>query len=611
MKTLNTTISNNRIILSTLVLSVLIAFVYSKLFSANFISWDDGIVLLNNKDVHRFDLTAFFSRYYVGNYAPLSMISFAIDWLIFKGNPMGHHAMSLLFHIVNSFLVFAFVNLILKNPLKAICCAIVFCFHPLQVETVAWVSAKNNLVYSLFFLLGVFYYTKFVIDNKQKYYFYTLLFFLLAVLSKPSAICFPLLLILMDYLLKTKPNIKSVLKNKIPFIIVAVTFGIVTIYTRTEDQFINQNHDYNIHERIGYAGYAISQYLYKFFLPINLSVIYPYPQNKLLSLSIGYISIALFAFGCFKLYKSSHKSVVFGLLFFVTNLLLVLQFIPFGEVLTADRYMYLPIIGLTFSLVSIFPVRKKQLGIIAFVLILIFGTLTFKRVNVWQNSTTLYSDILEKYPHSHIALNSLGAEYMVNKNYDKAMRLLNASIYENKTYHKSYYNRGLLFAQTGRMLEALKDFNIAIELKQYPKAYVARANAYYELKDLPKAKRDAEFILSIDSNNPNATFVLANCYSDLNQLDKAISLYTKSIAMNDEEPSFYFKRAIALGKQQKFTECLNDLNACTNINPNFAEAYYWKGVAKVILKQNPCSDLEKALTLGYVVARDSYSKYCK
>ncbi len=594
-----------------LILSILIVAAYFKLFSANFISWDDGEVLVNNKDVHDFNLKAFFTNYYVGNYAPMAMIGFAIDWLIFHGNAAGHHAMSLLFHILNGVLVYKLAELILKDNLKALLCAVIFCFHPLQVETVAWVSAKNNLVYSVFFLLGLIHYSKFILNGIKKNYIYALLFFILSVLSKPSAICFPLVLVAIDYLLKQKTDFKSLIVNKIPFIIVAVVLGIATIYTRTEDKFINQNHAYAIHERIGYAGYAILQYIYKFFIPMDLSVIYPYPQNKTLSIGVGYLIFILLVFALYKLYKSSSKIIFFGLLFFIINLLLVLQFIPFGEVLTADRYMYLPIIGISIALLSIIPLKEKQLKITGIVLMLVFGSLTFMRASVWKNSIALYSDIIKKYPHSYVALNSLGAEYMLNKNYDMASRYLNATVNENPNYYKGYYNRGLLYAQTNRMKNALQDFDKAIALNQYPKAYVARATAYYELKDFSKAISDAETVLKKEPNNPKANYVLANCYDDLNQLDKALIYYNKVISSNSENPMYYLRRAIVYGKQQQYQQCLQDLDASTNIDANYGEAYYWKGVVKVNMKQNPCNDLKKAMDLGFTAAQQPLKTYCK
>jgi protein O-mannosyl-transferase len=598
-------------LLYAFVLSALVVVVYFKLFSAAFISWDDGDVVLNNKDVHHFDIKAFFTSYYVGNYAPISMIGFAIDWLIFKGNAAGHHAMSLLFHIINGVLVYYLTTLVLKDKLKALLCALIFCFHPLQVETVAWVSAKNNLVYSVFFLLGLIKYSKYILEGIKKHYVYALVFFILSVLSKPSAICFPLVLVLLDYLLKVKFEFKSLFLNKLPFIVIAIILSIATIYTRTEDKFINESHAYAIHERIGYAGYAILQYIYKFLVPINLSVIYPYPQNKLMSLTIGYIVVLILAIACYKLFKSKCKLVLFGVLFFVSNLLLVLQFIPFGEVLTADRYMYLPIIGLSLIVVNFLPSNGKYLKVISFSVILVFGSVTFMRASVWKNSVSLYSDILKCYPYSFVALNSLGAEYMLNKNYDMSLRYLNAAINENTNYYKGYYNRGLLFAQTDRMKDALKDFDTAINLKQYSKAYVARANVFYTLKDFPKAILDAETVLKIDADNVKANYVLGSCYDDLNQLDKAVSYYNKIIINSSDNPLFYMRRAIVYGKMQQFQLCLQDLEVCTNLDANYAEAYYWKGVVKVNLKQNPCTDLRKAVDLGFTAAQQPWSTYCR
>ena len=519
--------------------------------------------------------------------------------------------MSLLFHIINSVLVYYLATLLLKDKLKSLLCAVIFCFHPLQVETVAWVSAKNNLVYSVFFLSGLIFYSKFIILGVKKYYVYALFLFVLSVLSKPLAICFPLILILLDYLLKVKLDFKSIILNKIPFVIVAFILGLATIYTRTEDKFINQNHAHAIHERVGYAGYALLQYIYKFFIPINLSVIYPYPQNKTVSLIIGYGVILIFIVCCYKLYKLKHKIALYGLLFFVANLLLVLQFVPFGEVLTADRYMYLPIIGLSLLVVSFLTITEKYLKPILVIVVFVFGSLTFMRASVWKNSISLYSDILKKYPHSFVALNSLGAEYMLNKNYDLSLRYLNAAINENTNYYKGYYNRGLLFAQTERLKDALKDFDIAIALKQYPKAYVARANLFYVLKDFPKAMSDAETVLKTEVNNPKANYVLANCYDDLNQFQKALSYYNKAISVNAENPLYYLRRAILYGKMQQFEPCLKDLDTCTNIDNNYAEAYYWKGVVKINMKQNPCSDLKKAADLGFKASENPLRTYCR
>lgn len=592
------------------VIALVFPVIFYHLFSAGFIAWDDPGYVVNNKDVHQFAIKNFFTQFYIGNYHPLTMISYAIDWKLFGKQASGYHIENILWHFLNTVLVFYFGKKIQLKPLQAFLLAVIFAFHPLQIESVAWVAERKNLLYAFFFILSLLFYIQYKNTQSFKRLIVVYICFVCSLLAKPSAIVLPLVFILIDVFL-FKESFKQFYKRHILFLLLSIGLAIVTLFAQEEDKFINENHAYAINERIGYAGYAILQYVYKFLVPINLSVIYPYPQDKAVSLIIGYATVLLLVFGCYKLYKSKYKLVLYGLLFFVVNLLLVLQFIPFGEVLTADRYMYLPIIGLSIVALNFLPSSDKHLKIISISVVVIFGTLTFMRASVWKNSISLYTDIIKKYPHSFVALNSLGAEHMLNKNYDMSLRYLNAAINENVNYYKGYYNRGLLFAQTERMKDALKDFDKAIELNKYGKAYVARANVYYTLKDFSKAISDAETVLTTEPNNVKAFNVLANCYDDLNQLDKAIFYYNKVIEVSDENPFYFLRRAIVHGKMQQFQLCLQDLEACTNLDANYAEAYYWKGVVKVNMKQNPCADLRKAVDLGFTAAQQPLQTYCR
>lgn len=595
-----------------LMLLIALAFpiVYLNLFSSSFISWDDAEYVLENRDVHDFNFTNFFTKFYIGNYHPLTMLSFAIDWKIFGNAACGYHIENSVWHFANTLLVFIICNKLLNNTIKAFIVALIFAFHPTQIETVAWIAERKNVMTAFFFLSSVIVYLQFLKTQKKHFFILTFLLFLLALLCKPSAIVLPLVLCAIDYFYQHSLT-KQQLIQKIPFFSFAILFGIIAYNAQESGKFINSNHAYPLYERVGYAGYAVLQYINKSFFPINLSVIYPYPQNKGRSLVIGYGVILILGLVLHQLFKRKKYNVLFGLLFFIINLILVLQFVPFGEVLTADRYLYLPLIGIGIVIVSLISLNQKQLKYISFILLFVLGGLSFARTSVWKNSIFLYSDILKKYPHSFVALNSLGAEYMLNKQYNLAMPYLNSAINENTNYYKGYYNRGLLYAQTNRFDRALADFNKAIELNKYPKAYVARANVYYALKDFSKAMADAETVLKTDATNIKANFVIATCYDDLNQLDKALPYYNKAITKYTDEPLFFMRRGILYGKQQNFTACLNDLNNCTALNPNFAEAYYWKGVVKVNLKKNPCADLKAAVNLGFTAAQQSINMYCR
>ena len=604
------TLKPKPVFLYLLLIGLAFFLVYYKLLNSSFISWDDTDYVLENKDVHQFNFLNFFSKFYIGNYHPITMLNYAMDWKLFGKSPFGYHLENIVWHFVNTLLVYVFCQKLLKNDLKSFIIAVVFSFHPTQLETVAWIAERKNLLASFFLLNSLILYLQFLGSKKNSTLLFTFLLFVLALLCKPSAIIFPFLLFTIDYYYN-QPFTKKTIIQKVPFLVLSLLFSFITFKAQQSGKFINESHAFPIYERIGYAGYAIFQYLYKFIIPVNLSVIYPYPTNKIGGIITGYTLLIIIGLLVYKLYQSKKHIVLFGLLFFFINLLLVLQFIPFGEVITADRYMYLPIIGISVILVSITSFYQKQLKIIGIVSICILGSLSFLRTSVWKNSLVLFTDTLKKQPHSFVVLNSLGAEYLLSKNYNLAYNYLNLAINENINYYKGYYNRGLLFAQTNKIDKALQDFNKAIDLKKYSKAYVARANIYYILKDFPKAIADAELILKTEPDNVKANFVLATCFDDINQLDRALTLYNKTILLHTDDPMYFMRRAILFGKKQNYEACLNDLNTCINLSPNFAEAYYWKGVVKVNLKQNPCGDLKTAVDLGFITAQQSLNRYCK
>lgn len=602
------TILKNR--LTILALILVFCLVYFKLIYASFVSWDDAEYITENKDVRNLNWNSLLTHFYIGNYHPLTMLNYTLDWKLFGQNPIGYHLENVLWHFLNSILVFYVACHFLKEKSTALLITIVFALHPIQVETIAWVAERKNLLSAFFILIAILFYVKYNIKNKFIFYVATLLFFCFSLLCKPSFIIFPLILMLIDWQTNQKIS-KQHFLQKVPFVVISILFSFITLKAQQEGGFINSNHAFGIFERIGYAGYAITQYIYFFINPTNLSVIYPYPQNKTISIIFGYVFIALLGFIIYKLIKIKNKNLLFGIVFFIINLIVVLQFVPFGEVLTADRYMYFAIIGLSIVLFSLLKIPNKYIGITSLVLIIGLGSFTFLRLNVWKNSIALYEDILVKNPRSYIALNSLGAEYMKKKEYALAEKYYNKSIYENSNSYKSFYNRALLYSIKNETKKAISDYTKSIELANYYKAYVGRATIYYLIKDFSKAINDAEKALVLNPNNAKANFVLANCYDDLNQLDKALYYYNLAISSNSEDPSLFLRRGILFGKQQQFNLCLNDLEICTTLQANYAEAYYWKGVAKVNLKQNPCFDLKTAVDLGFLEAEKPLYKYCQ
>jgi len=594
-----------------LTLGVIVSLIiYFKFLFFGHISWDDPEMVFKNDMVKAFDLKGLFTNHFVGNYIPVTMFVHSLSWFLFEGWDGGHHVLNILLHVINGILVYQLGKRLFKHETIAGIGAALFLVHPIQVESVAWISELKNILSTTFYLAGILNYLTFIERSDKKNYFFCFLFFVLGCLSKSSVVVFPLSLICIDLFVHQRISARFLI-NKIPFFLISVLIGIINIRAQTADLFINHAHEFPYYQRVGFAGFALLKYTLLVLFPLNLSVIYPYPEVKTPVFVLGFCVLAgILTLIIFLLRRKSISSVSVILIILV-NLILVLQFLPFGEVLYADRYLYVPLIGfgwLVGILISKIKTRPQLIGILVLV---IFSVLTLARTNVWKSAIVLYEDIIKKYPNQFIALNSAGVESMFLNEDRKALEYFNRAALAAPRNYKSYYNRGLLYLKNNKPELAIKSFNQTLELYNYVKAYTGRASAYYMLGDISKAMNDARLALQTDKNNARAHFVLANCYNDLNKLDEAMNEYNKSIELNKNEADFYFKRAIVFGKKQDFRSCLSDLEICLHLNPAHYEAHYWKGVAKINLKQDPCEDFKVAARHNYEPAITAYHKYCK
>ncbi len=593
-----------------LVISLLVALmVYSRFIYFGHISWDDPEMVFKNTDVKDFDITLLLSRHYVGNYIPLTMLAHALNWFLFGASDAGHHVVNILIHLFNGVLVYMIGRRLFGNALISNLATIVFLLHPLQIESVAWIAELKNVLSGSFYLVSLLFYLRYISGFKRKDLVFCFVFFVLGCLSKSSVVVLPLSLICFDIFLNKKISWRF-LWHKIPFLMVAFVFGFINIRTQTADLFINHAHEFPYYQRLGYAGFALVKYVILFLLPINLSVIYPYPPNPTAAMVVGYMILGVTGFLIFFTYKKQKFGALAIALFTLVNLILVLQFIPFGEVLYADRYMYLPVIGFTWFLAMVLVRVKARLMPSVIISLCLLAFLSFFRSNVWRSGVTLYEDILRNYPNSFVALNSVGVEYMFRNEDEKALYYFNKATTIAPRNYKGFYNRGLLYLKNRKPEAAIGSFNQTLAIYDYPKAYVGRASAYHMLGDIPKAINDANYILRTNKDNAKAHFVLGNCYNDLNKLDEAFAEYNRCIELNKDEADYYFKRGIIYGKKQDFRSCLNDLKLAISLNSTFYEAYYWMGVAKVNLKENGCADFRLAAQHNFQPAITALQKHC-
>lgn len=332
--------------------------VFSPTLHNGFINWDDGEYVVNNLDIKELTLNNIvrvFSSSYASNYQPLTMITYMVEFKLFKLNPLGYHFTNYLLHIVNCLIVFALIYSLSRKYLISLIVVLLFAIHPLRVESVAWVAERKDLLSALFYFLSLLSYIRYLRIQDQKLYYLSIFSFLLSLLSKPMAVSQPFVLLLIYYFKNGKPGKKAVV-DAIPFFIISALFAILTLFTQnvlmpigTDDFSLSTIH------RIFIPFYGIIFYIVKSILPINLSAFYPFPDETDHTMTVMLIAssliVVIIAAAIYHLRLRS-RPILFGSLFYFFTLLPVLQIIPVGYAMVAERYTYIPFIGIYFIFAS-------------------------------------------------------------------------------------------------------------------------------------------------------------------------------------------------------------------------------------------------------------------
>ncbi len=387
-------------------------------------TWDDSVYVTGNKLIngltgsHISEIFTFKKdlQKLTKNYHPLTTLSLAVNHQFAGLNPPSYYLTNILIHILNSLLVYLLIFLLTERRFwGALFAGVLFGIHPMHVESVAWISERKDVLYAFFFISGLIVYYFYVREQKPRYLAVVFLLFFLSVLSKAMAVVFPLTLFILDFLLQRKWNFRLVIE-KIPFFIVSAFFGILAVKIQS-DGAMNDFHTYTFFQRIMHASYGFLSYLYNFAAPFNLSGFYPYPfitDHGLLPLSFRVapfvvVVILALATGCLFLKNRLARMFAAGMFFYLVTLVMVLQFISVGKAITADRYTYLPYIGVLLIMATLFTwlIENSQktykmagLGFAALLIIVsgVFAAQTRQRVTVWHDDFTLWNDVLNQFP---------------------------------------------------------------------------------------------------------------------------------------------------------------------------------------------------------------------
>jgi tetratricopeptide (TPR) repeat protein len=559
--------------------------VYSASFKNQFTNWDDeGFITQNSiiKDLSPKGLKAIFTEYYGGNYHPLTALSHAIEWHFVKDKPLSYHVVNLIFHLLNTCLVFLFIRrlLAIKNLKEmangvALFVALIFALHPTHVESVAWMAERKDVLYTFFYLASLLTYLNYTQGRGFQNYIYTFLLFSASLLSKSAAVTLPLVIIFTDLYISQKIEWKKVLLQ-IPFLTMSVIFGLVALESQhtTLNDFTTP--DYSAMEKVLVACYNLCFYLVYSLFPWKLSNLHPFPDAGSLDV-VFYLAPFLLIIAGFFIYKYRKIDWLwYGLGFFVLTNLLTLQFLPVGKAIAAERYTYVPYIGLF----MVFGIQlwkwqpSARFGVIA-LLIIPFTAVSYNRMKDWKSSASIWKDCAAKYPNSYYAWFGSGT---CEKDPAVALDKFNKCVELNPNYGDGYINRGSVLNQLKRYEEALSDSRKALKLE--PQSATALNNRAVALENIATSTKDTNFVM-LDSaradymrcakempNNAIIFYNLGNTEYDLKNLSQAILYYSKSLEI---EPNFtmnYFNRGLAKLNLGRHDEACTDFNTGASLGNN-------------------------------------------
>ncbi len=600
---------------------------YISIFANGFTNWDDIQQVTNNNDIKSLsfqNIKKIFSSFYVGMYQPLPTLIFALVFSLFKLNPLYFHSLSLLIHCVNIILVYVLIMKITQHKKLPIIVSTLFAITPLNVEAVAWVSAFSTLTFSCFYLLSLLYYILYIKSNQKKsFLFLSFLFFVFSLLSKSAAVTLPVLFFLFDYYFQRKAD-KKVFFEKIPFFILAIIFGIITIIARKEaEHIINISSRFNLFDRFFIILHSLFIYIFKLIVPVKLSAFHPYPDKSADLLPVFYyISSIILLFLAFLVYKvwKNRKDIIWGLLFFGITISVMMEIIPVGLQVTKERYTYISSIGIyyCFGISLIFFCRERKLiylikKVVFIALVLGFTFVTFDRVKKWENSFTLWNDVIKNNPKISAAFINRGNAFSIQGSFIEAIKDYSEAIKLEPNAGDAYINRAMIYSKLEQYNEALSDYNNAIKIGKVDyNTYVSRGLIRSFYNDFDGAISDMNQAIILNPKDAVLFNQRGIFYGITKEYLLAFNDFTQAITLKPDYAEAMVNKGNAELNLNRLNEAISDFTKAISLNHNLASAYYYRGLTYIKLnkKTNACNDFKNALNLGIFEAKSEIVKYC-
>ena len=576
---------------------------YQPALDNQFVEWDDQLYVTENPMVFNAGKPGtppVWKTPIALNYHPLTMETLVMNAKsaqIKPGqlSPRPFISTNINLHALNGVLVFLFVWLLTQgNFFASLFSGLIFALHPMHVESVAWVSGRKDVLYTAFFLMACITYLRYLDQRKLVWLAVTFGLFILSCLSKAMAVSLVPVLLLLDWWRGRSLKTASVWLEKIPFFAAAIFFGLLAIDIQSGGNFhgmfqgiegvktATAGDKFSIFESGQFAAYGMVQYILKFIAPTNLSPFYPYPVESLLHQTLpaifpasALIFILLAGVAIWSARRT--KIAVFGFAFFFFTVVLVSQFASVGIVIMADRYTYIPYIGLGIALLlGVHHFMKNdtmKYGVWAVlgVACLVLGFKTAAQADIWDNSEVLWQTAAKYAPDDGYIMANLGNYYGKTGKLDEAAACFEKAIQSKKANANVFEGMGNVYGSRNEHQKAAEMFTEAIKLDPRKGNYYFNRGTAYTNFDPAKGIEDFNTALPLlpPAKRVEVFSNRAYCYLKMEQYDKALADYSAVIDAGSPREKDYFDRGVVRSKLNDIPGAIKDLEAALRINPNY------------------------------------------
>jgi tetratricopeptide (TPR) repeat protein len=581
MRTRDPQFHGRRLIYAVLALVTLA--VYLPAVYHGFVEYDDQQYVTENPRVQA-GLTwtglAWAFGFHAGNWHPLAWLSHMMDCQVFGATAGGHHLTNVLLHAASTLLLFSVLNRMTNAMWRSAVVAALFAWHPLHVESVAWVAERKDVLCAFFWMLTLWLYARYAAKPSIARYLFALGSFVLCLMSKPMGVTLPFVLVLLDYwplkrftIYDSRFTIFKTLLEKIPFLILSAIASVLTL--RAQELAIVSTAGLPVSQRIAHALAACNHYLTALFVPRNLAVYYPY-QIHLPTLTIV---CALIVLGLTTLLAITNLRrrpyLIVGWLWYLGTLVPVIGLVQVGDQAWADRYTYLPLIGLFVMLVWLIGDLIKSrivLQSLCIIAALALAAATSAQLSYWQNTRTLFEHTAKVTQRNYMAVTILGSLLAKEGKLNEAMEHYQTALRYSPTFPEAHFFLGNALDEQGRLDEAIAEYQKALWFRPtQEQTHIFMGMALAKQKKYDEAMAHYTAALKLNPDSAVAQNNLARLLHTLGRFDEAVGHYSAALEIDPKLALARNNLGILLIQKGNLKEGTIQLRAAMRLNPTNSE----------------------------------------